>query len=292
MTNETDQISDPLIDENDLLSELLGDVKSYELLNKIEYDLLVISSGIEESAEKLVSEIASKLNAPEKRPFVIQIRSLEPLEGAAIAALGTVIQAAKGQGRGVWGYPSFQVAPLGDGLCAVPDLQTFLHGQGYIQRHGLNPEIVESFCVALRMSVQIQFKAALKFSTVSIREPKRVYDGFTSSVELVGGGVTVALMISMPRSTLDQMMTRMLGKLEGVPEDIIMNGVTELVNIVGGQVRAIMNDAGYSVRMAGIPSLVTPEFQNVLSRGDDSNCVMIQVDSELGPMVLEARFFS
>jgi CheY-specific phosphatase CheX len=183
-----------------------------------------------------------------------------------------------------------ELKDFGASVCG--NLQEALSDLQIVQPGELNSEIVEIFCNSTRISLEVQARTNVTFLKPELRVLGKVEPVFSGSIEFSGGGVTGTAIITTNIEVLRAVTERMVGSVEKVKETDIWNVACELINIIAGHAKARMNELGYQVMLSALPSLVTPEFQPMLAVEDGSSGIMIRMNSDLGPMILEIRFYS
>jgi CheY-specific phosphatase CheX len=276
----------------DLLSELVGEELPFEFIRKRNYDFLAIQKGFHSSAGAFFQNQLEGILKPSPRPLIVQVRREGELdESVQVLLLGLrdFLQANK---KGFRVYPATVagVEVFGKNVCNT--LKDALEDLGIVQPGALNSEVVEVFCNSTRISMEVQAKTNVVFLKPEKRVIGRAEPVFSGSVEISGGGIRAMAIITTTLEVLRGVTTRMIGDLSQVKEADIWNVACELVNIVAGHAKARLNELGYQVSLSALPSLVTPEFQPMLAMDDGSSGVMVRMNTDLGPMVLEMRFFT
>jgi CheY-specific phosphatase CheX len=276
----------------DLLSELVGEELPFEFIRKRHYDFLVVQKGFRDSAGTFFQNQLESILKPSPRPMIVQVKREGELNESAQVLLMGIRDFLQAHKKGFRIYPSTiqGVDVFGKSVCNT--LKDALEDLGVVQPGTINSEIVEVFCNSTRTSMEIQAQTNVTF----LRPEKRVWGKieplFSGSIEIAGGGIKAMAIITTNLDVLKGVTQRMVGDLSQVNESDIRNVACELINIVAGHAKAGLNDLGYQVNLSSLPSLFTPEFQPMLAMDDDSAGIVVRMNSDLGPMALELRFFT
>jgi len=276
----------------DLLSELVGEELPFEFIRKRHYDFLVIQKGFHDSAGTFFQNQLESILKPSPRPMIVQVkRDGELNESVQVLLMGLrdFLQAHK---KGFRIYPSTiqGIDAFGQSVCNT--LKDALEDLGVVQPGTINSEIVEIFCNSARISMEIQARTNVTFLRPEKRAWGKVEPVYSGSIDIAGGGIKAMGIITANLDVLKGVTARMIGDLSQVSDSDIRNVACELINIVAGHAKARLNELGYQVNLSSLPSLFTPEFQPMLAMDDHSAGIIVRMQSDLGPMALELRFFT
>ena len=296
---------------DDLFAELLGEVtKPFEIKAKRYYDYVILEEGFEKRIEDLLIEVdlleEKKRREREAvdalgdvdvrklaRPIIYHLKAPESAQKAGAQALEMLVGRNEKSVQSFFILPNVERSPKFLGKVAR-DLRSVLRISGIVSPNAIDPEVVEVICRSTREFFEIQMKTPSRFVGGTVRQPGQRREGcFTGVLDMDGGGFHTTIQITMEHQMLAPMLSRMSGlPPDKIPDDQVLNAVSEFVNILAGSARAKLNQSGYEFRSPGLPRLITPEAQEVYAGSDGSTPVEMVFTCELGTGWLEVRFHS
>ncbi len=118
------------------------------------------------------------------------------------------------------------------------------------------------------------------------KAPQEKFSGDVLGVIAIASNVfTGSVVISFPKITFLNIMSRMLGEeCKEITQDI-KDGAGELTNMIFGQAKIILNESGYGIKLA-LPSVVTGNDHSALQKSQDPR-IVIPFKSDAGDFSIE-----
>lgn len=275
----------------ELTQELLGEGEPYVFIRKREYDYLAVHSGFVGAIDDFLSRRFGSVAQCPARPLVVHVSDPLELVPATLFLLKRLRSTVERGGSGMRIYPSNLILDSYLDDLKARHLVGALLDLGVLKRGQLSNELVEVFCVAARTVFDVQTQVGIHFIKPELRVPGYVDDQkFSGVTDIVGGGLRGTAILTMGHASLYALSARMLRSSRAIPDMDIWSVACEMINIVAGFAKSRLNDMGYSLSLFGFPSLITPEFQPVLSVPDTAAGVIIRMSCEFGHIDMELRF--
>ena len=150
----------------------------------------------------------------------------------------------------------------------------------------LNAEIFNPFLDATISTLEIQANIKSKNGKIFVETENKVLRGDISGViGLVSDEFSGTVVISFPEKTFLNIMSAMLGEdFQELNQDLV-DGAGELLNIIFGQAKTVLNEKGYGIKMA-IPTVISGKSHS-LSNLFKKEIVIVPFDSSAGSFFVE-----
>jgi len=157
---------------------------------------------------------------------------------------------------------------------------------GLVTKKQLDTDFINPFLSATMDVLKIQANTASKPGKIYLKKDKDKQPGDLSGViGIVSESFNGAVVIAFPEATFLKIISRMLGENYTELTQEIVDGASELTNMVVGQAKVVLNEKGYGIKTA-LPSVVTGKDHKVesLTQGP---IVVVPFDSDVGPFFIE-----
>lgn len=146
--------------------------------------------------------------------------------------------------------------------------------------------ISKSFVLATVNAFKNQLSTTPSLVSVQFSEEHHDFKGDISGViSVVGEKINGSFAITFPESTFLKVISKMIGEDYKELTNDLLDGASELTNIIFGQAKVILNEKNYGLKMA-IPTVVSGSG-HILSSFCKSQVMVIQFNSELGPFFIK-----
>ncbi|MGZ3711710.1 MAG: response regulator [Bdellovibrionota bacterium] len=148
----------------------------------------------------------------------------------------------------------------------------------------VNSEVVKAFAAAAIRAVKEQFKATIQVGTLTIRKPGFAFPNnvdiasflTVNSIQFRG---TMAL--CFPRATFLGMVRALTSESHQIINESVRDGAAELLNIIYGEVKQVLNSKGFTLPM-GIPQVLLADAAlERLVEGDSA--LLVPFETQYGP---------
>jgi hypothetical protein len=224
---------------DDLLAELGVDSKPYEIRARSEYQVLVLDDNFLNSFDQMVDEVVKKVTDNGKAT-VIRFGSDTYQKPEVAAKLFNLAERVSKKVPKIRMVPGKQL-PRTLAKFGSKDMRNAVEALGGTSGGEVPWDFVELFKDATLESLagQLGLNADVK---VQADGDKSLVDGskdqvYKSLIKLDGESIKGAAIISMDQQTLLGLMTKMLGSPQTSPNEAVVNGVAELVNLVAGRAK-------------------------------------------------------
>jgi chemotaxis protein CheX len=145
---------------------------------------------------------------------------------------------------------------------------------------------IKPFTLATIKVFDIQM--GLKVSSGSIylrdRNENMVFD-IAGMLKVVGTKLNCTILLSFTEGTFLKIISKLIGEDLNVINDDVLDGVCELINMIFGQAKIPLNEAGHEIKMA-LPTALSGKNQINISR-PSGKAVVIPFNCHLGNFELE-----
>ena len=171
-------------------------------------------------------------------------------------------------------------------LVCSPSLSAAKKEFGMIKGGTLDVNFINPFLDATINVLRIQTSTEARPGPISRKSSRdRLLGDVSGVIGIVSPVFTGSVVISFPESTFLKVMSRMLGEEFQAMTKEIEDGAGELTNIIFGQAKVALNQAGFGIETA-LPSVVTGKEHSVLnmSRGP---VVVVPFSTDIGDFFVE-----
>ena len=144
-------------------------------------------------------------------------------------------------------------------------------------------EYINPFIVAVTQVFESSVGITPHRSSVGIKQ-KNTPSHDVSAIIGLSGNAFGSVVLSFPRETAEQVMSKMLGD-EDVSSEFIADGVGELANMIAGVAKTILAEDGVKTFIS-IPRVVLG-LNHYIHRPKEVPCVAVYFSSEMGDIALE-----
>lgn len=273
-----------------LMAELVSGELPFELVRRPMYDLLIIQSGFQMACSGFFRDNVESLLKPKPKHLIVQVRRAEEIDTCGEVLLAGLREVIEASGSGFRVYPLLGRTSRLFEERSCQSLKEALEQLGIVAHGGRNQEIVDIICKAAHYTLAVQARTTpsdMEEGPVSAEVRSSFYSGV---IEFGGGDIDGSIVVSAQKQVLDRLTLRMVGSQNELSDEVVSNTVCEMVNIVSGVAKSKMNSVGYEIKISDLPSLITPDFQGMMSGYNSGACYQIHTD--LGGVFLEVRFMN
>jgi len=283
-------MSDDLFD--DLLAELGVDSKPYEIRARDQYQVLLLDENFLQSIDKLQDEVVEQV-AKNGKPTVIRFASDSYQQLDVAKKLYHLAERVSRSVPKIRMVPGKQL-PKTLSKFGSRDLRNAVEALGGTSGGEVPWDFVELFKDATLQSLAGQLNLRADVRVQNEGETSVIDDGsgkiYKSMIRLDGESIKGAAIISMEQQTLLGLMSKMLGARQDSANEAVVNGVAELVNLVAGRAKGSLNELGYQVKLASLPTMGgTVEYDVALKPLEGAQSVKIQFTTPDGAFELELK---
>lgn len=156
---------------------------------------------------------------------------------------------------------------------------------GLITRKHLDTDFINPFLSATMEVLKVQANTESKSGKIYVKQEKKHSGDISGVIGIVSESFNGTVVISFPEATFLKIISRMLGENYTELTQEIIDGASELTNMVVGQAKAVLNVKGYGIKTA-LPSVVTGKDHNVSSL-TQGPIVVVPFDSDVGSFFIE-----
>ena len=148
----------------------------------------------------------------------------------------------------------------------VPTLKEALEeSSGTGKQYRLDTEFINPFLTATMHVLKVQANVEVKAGQIfRKKETDSTVGDVSGIIGIVSDAFNGSVVISFPEKTFLNIMSSMLGEEYTKLDKEIVDGAGELLNMIFGQAKIVLNDKGYGIKTA-IPSVVTGKDHSATS---------------------------
>lgn len=274
---------------------------SFDVLDKGEFLIVTLPPDVSAAvAGELTAAIPEWLRAPRKA-YVFDMRLVRQLNAAVFRSLSGLHRALKVVGAGIYCVNlnkevARQVSSSGMEtlLGVLPTLADALKVAG-LQRGGtkgvtMDVNFINPFLGAAKSTVELQAGCKVSFGKPRVKKAEeKLSVDLAGVISLRSPGFSGSVALCFPEQTFLGIYGAMLGEKVSQITDAIQDGAGELLNIIFGQAKAILNDQkGYAIDKA-LPTVVRGQQLQLHHTGKELT-VILPFSCEHGDFHMEIGF--
>ena len=157
---------------------------------------------------------------------------------------------------------------------------------GVVTKKSLDTDFINPFLTATLKVLEVQAQVKAQPGKIFMKEAKDHFKGDVSGIiGIVSESFNGSVVISFPESTFLKVMSSMLGEEYTEISKDIVDGTGEIINMIFGQAKIVLNEKGYGIKTA-LPSVVSGKDHslNTVSKGPT---VVVPFESNCGNFFIE-----
>jgi chemotaxis protein CheX len=150
----------------------------------------------------------------------------------------------------------------------------------------INADFINPFSLAAVHILNVQANVKAECGKAFIKQNDSKMNGDISGVVgVVSDNYNGSIVISFPEKTFLKIMSNMLGEEYTVVTKEICDGVSEILNMIFGHAKTILNQKGFGIKTA-IPSIIFGKQHN-LATTNKNPVIIIPFKSDVGEFFME-----
>lgn len=168
----------------------------------------------------------------------------------------------------------------------VKSLREALVDLGLVTKKMLDTDFVNPFLSATLHVLEVQASVKAKAGKLYVKKEGDKFVGDVSGViGIVSDSFNGAVIISFPEKTFLKVMSGMLGEeFTEINKDIV-DGTGEIINMIFGQAKVVLNEKGYGIKTA-LPSVVSGKDHSLTTK-TNGPVVVVPFESNVGEFFIE-----